>query len=140
MLLTHLFAVKGGVEFRADLRQGSNLLGELTKNAETISRMIEREVRRILPSTVTVQANIQFDEGNILVTGTVMLLSWAAPIMRDAAKKELGELVNLAIKRVLSRYILPVRQHGRGVLMQVADSNGQVREHVGQRSFALLTR
>jgi hypothetical protein len=77
----------------------------LNEQSETISQKIEREVRRILPPTVTVQANVQFDEGSILVTGVVALLSWATPIVRDAAKEELGELVKLAIKRVISRYL-----------------------------------
>jgi hypothetical protein len=40
-----------------------------------------------------------------VITGVVALLSWATPIVRDAAKKELGELVKLAIKRIISRYV-----------------------------------
>jgi hypothetical protein len=121
-----LFDVRGDIQFperevHADAGQATQkagqatqkdsrvteLLGDLTRKAETIGRTIERELRRILPPTVTVQANIQFEEGSVLVAGTVALLSWAAPIVRDAAKKELGELVKLAIKRVISRYLLP---------------------------------
>jgi len=83
------------------------LLQSLIEQAETISQKIEREVKRILPPTVTVQANIQFDDGSVVITGMVALLKWAAPIVGDAAKKELGELVKLAIKRVLSRYLTP---------------------------------
>jgi hypothetical protein len=83
------------------------LLHSLNKQAEAISQKIEREVRRILPPTVTVQANIQFDDGSIVFTGVVALLKWAAPIVGEAAKKELGELVKLVIKRVISRYLTP---------------------------------
>jgi hypothetical protein len=83
------------------------LLESLNKDAEAIGQKIEREVRRILPPSVTVQANIQFDDGSVVITGAVALLSWAAPIVGDAAKKELGELVKFAIKRVLSHYIPP---------------------------------
>jgi hypothetical protein len=86
-------------------RSTRRLLRNLDAEAEGISQKIEREIKRILPPSVTVQANIQFDEGSIVFTGVVAILKWAAPIVGDAAKKELGELVKLVIKRVISRYL-----------------------------------
>jgi hypothetical protein len=113
-----LFDFNGGIEIPdsdqnavsvlpsgVEIRHADETVSALNKQAEVISQKIEREIRRILPPTVTVQANIQFDEGSVVITGVVALLSWAAPIVGDAAKKELGELVKLAIKRVLSRYV-----------------------------------
>jgi hypothetical protein len=81
------------------------ILANLKESAESISQKIEREVRRILPPMVTVQASVQFDEGSVLITGAVALLSWATPIVLDAAKEELGQLVKLIIQRVISRYL-----------------------------------
>jgi hypothetical protein len=49
------------------------MVSDLKRLAETISQNIEREVRKILPPMVTLQANFQFDKGSILITGAVAI-------------------------------------------------------------------
>jgi hypothetical protein len=84
---------------------GSDLTGELGKEADDICQKVEREIRKNLPPTVTVQASLQFETGSVLITGTIALLSWAVPIVQEGAKKELAELVKIGIHRVISRQV-----------------------------------
>jgi hypothetical protein len=74
-------------------------------NRKSISQDIERELRRILPPTITVQASVRFEAGSLIVSGMVALLSWAGPITLDAAKEELGKLVKLCVQRAISRHL-----------------------------------
>jgi hypothetical protein len=75
-------------------------LGEKT---QVLNEGIERELRRHLPPYISVVGNVGFEQGSIIVLGTVALLSWAGSIIFDATKdeaaKQLSELVKIAVRR-----------------------------------------
>ncbi len=79
----------------------------LNKKAEEIAEKIEREVRKHLPPYVSVQATVQFDNGSLILVGTVALLSWGGSIVFEAAKEEierqLSELVKASVQRVINK-------------------------------------
>ncbi|HEV2901368.1 MAG TPA: hypothetical protein VGX71_26705 [Pseudaminobacter sp.] len=80
---------------------------ELNGKAEEIAEKIEREVRKLLPPYVSVQASVQFDSGSLILAGTISLLSWGGSIVFEAAKEEverqLSELIKAAVQRVINK-------------------------------------
>jgi len=88
-----------------------NRLGEIVtlmnNKADAICDKIEREVKKLLPPTVTVQANVQFEEGSLILSGTVAVLSWGGSVVFQTIKGEIEEqlagLVKIAVQRVMNR-------------------------------------
>jgi len=55
----------------------------------------------MLPGT-TVQAEVSFRQGSLLLEGSVVLLSWAGAIVLDAARAEISELLRVAFRRTIT--------------------------------------
>ena len=55
----------------------------------------------MLPGT-TVQAEVSFRQGSLLLEGSVVLLSWAGAIVLDAARAEISELLRAAFRRTIT--------------------------------------
>lgn len=79
----------------------------MNKEADAICEKIEREVKKLLPPTVTVQANVQFEEGSLILSGTVAVLAWGGSVVFQTIKGEIEEqlagLVKIAVQRVMNR-------------------------------------
>lgn len=79
----------------------------MNNDADAICDKIEREVKKLLPPTVTVQANVQFEEGSLILSGTVAVLSWGGSVVFQTIKGEIEEqlagLVKIAVQRVMNR-------------------------------------
>jgi len=90
------------------LQAQKHMMATLRKHAETLAEKIERDIRKQMPSYVTVRATVQFEEGSILLVGTVALLSWSGRIVFDAAKEEverqISGLIKASVQRVLSSF------------------------------------
>ena len=81
-------------------------VNKLNAKAEVIAERIEREVRKHMPPYVSVQANIQFESGSLIITGTVALLSWVGSIVFNAAKDEVEQQFSSLIKSSVQRVTL----------------------------------
>ncbi len=89
------------------VRDISKEVNKLNAKAEVVAERIEREVRKHMPPYVSVQANIQFENGSLILTGTVALLSWVGSIVFDAAKEEVelqfSSLIKASVQRVINQ-------------------------------------
>jgi hypothetical protein len=111
-----LFDIDGKAEVRAtqgtppaESKDEGSVVNILSKEAETICDRIERGVKKHLDPYITVQANIQFEQGSLLITGTVAIFAWAGSVVLEAAKAEIQQqianLVKLVVQRVINRAI-----------------------------------
>jgi hypothetical protein len=73
----------------------------LNKEAGSIASDIEREIRRVLGPQFSVQAEISFATGSIIIEGTVLLLCWTGTAALEGLKREIAELVRVPVKRLL---------------------------------------
>jgi hypothetical protein len=107
---------------------GARVVSDMNEEAETICDRIERGVKKLLPPYVTVQANIQFERGSLLVTGTVAVFAWAGSVVLEAAKGEIQQqvanLVKLVVERVINRAVV-----SRGLQSNVASMEMSVTPH-----------
>jgi hypothetical protein len=105
-------------------KESYEIVGKLNELTELICEKIEREVKKLAPPYVTIQANVQFDVGSILMTGTVAVLSWAGSTILDAAKDEvqqqIGNLVKLGVQRAFSRVLSAQGVHGQVGTMEMS--------------------
>jgi hypothetical protein len=78
---------------------------KLNDGSDKMASDIEKEIKRMIPpgSGISAQAEMAFAPGSILLTGSVMLLSWAGQTALEPIKEELGGLIKLAVKKVLAR-------------------------------------
>jgi hypothetical protein len=76
----------------------------LNTKAEDIADDIQGELRKYLMHGFKIQAEIGFSRGSIILSGTIILIGWAGPVIADAARKELSEIVRVAVRRVIGRY------------------------------------
>jgi hypothetical protein len=95
-----LYDIKGEASLPPDTP-----IAKFHASAEQINQKIERDIRKLLPPTVTVQATVLFEEGSLVITGIVALLSWAGPIALDVAKEEFGQLIKLCVHRAISQFV-----------------------------------
>jgi hypothetical protein len=77
------------------------VVSELNKRAQEIAASIESEMRRVLPGT-TVQAEVSFRKGSLLLEGSVVLLSWAGGLVLEAARAEISEVLRVAFRRTIT--------------------------------------
>lgn len=73
----------------------------LNKRSQEIAASIESEMRRMLPGT-TVQAEVSFRKGSLLLEGSVVLLSWAGALVLEAARAEISEVLRVAFRRTIT--------------------------------------
>lgn len=85
----------------------SDVIQELNQKSDSIAQQIERELRKILPPQFSVQAEVSFSEGSIVMTGTVVLLTWLSSVatatVREEFESQFKEVIRVAVKRVISR-------------------------------------
>jgi len=83
----------------------ANAVNKLNEEAEIICDRIERGVKKLLPPYVTVQANIQFEQGSLLIAGTVAVFAWAGSVALETAKAEVQQQIASLVKTVVQRVI-----------------------------------
>ncbi|MGK9171452.1 hypothetical protein KXR53_34520 [Inquilinus limosus] len=105
--------------FRAQVaRSGSSSASEeqpppvkrLNEKANDLAREIEREMLAMMPPDpfLSVQAEIRFRSGSLVMLGTLAILSWSGSIVLDAVRAQLTEVVKIAVQRVVSAAIAAV--------------------------------
>jgi hypothetical protein len=81
----------------------------LNKRSDEIARDLEKEIKHLFRSSVTVQAEVTFQEGSIIATGAIVVIKWLGPVAVAAAKKavetEFSGAIKVLIKRVLQRWL-----------------------------------
>ena len=107
------FEFEARVETKPDLANNEKPFEEsqavdiLNKNSDQISQDLEKEIRRLFRSSVTVQAEISFQQGSIIATGAIVVIKWLGPVALAAAKSafesEFSSIIKILIKRVLQR-------------------------------------
>jgi hypothetical protein len=72
-----------------------------------MASQIKREVRRLVPlgGGVTVQADIAFFRGSVILEGTVVLLLWAGRTAPDPVRDELADVIKTVVRRVVHRMV-----------------------------------
>jgi hypothetical protein len=82
----------------------------LNKRSQDIAASIESEMRRMFPGT-TVQAEVSFRKGSLLLEGSVVLVSWAGALVLEAARAEISEVLRVAFRRTITNALndLPAR-------------------------------
>lgn len=78
---------------------------ELNAKSGEICAEIERQIKKLVGPEVSVQAEMSFSLGSIVIEGTIILLCWSGSLVLEAVKKEIGELVRVPIKRVLAEVL-----------------------------------
>jgi hypothetical protein len=117
----------------------SNSIVKFNEKAELVAEKIEREVKKHMPPYMSVQANIKFEEGSLILTGTVALLSWGGPIVFEAAKEEAAQQLSRLVKASVQRAINLVFKNDRGLLLAAASMNMTVTP-MAPSSSALVVR
>jgi hypothetical protein len=88
-------------ERKTRLELERSVASELNKRSQEIAASIESEMRRVLPGT-TVQAEVSFRKGSLLLEGSVILLSWAGALVLEAARAEISEVLRVAFRRTIA--------------------------------------
>jgi hypothetical protein len=80
---------------------------DLNKQSQEIAASIESEMRRMLVAHagITVQAEVAFRRGSLLLEGSVVLLSWAGSLVLEALRAEIGEVIKVAFRRAISNVL-----------------------------------
>ena len=109
------FEIKGVAEMPSPSSRSLDdmALGEavssLNAQVDAACEKVEREIKNVLPPGVTVRADLQFEAGSLIVSGTVAVLAWGGSIVLDVLRKQteeqLGLLVKVASQRALNRFI-----------------------------------
>ena len=93
----------GGLPHRSE----NDPIVQLNDAAADTCDKLEREIKRFFPPYVSVQADVHFERGSLLMTGTVAIFSWigntALDALKDEAKQQLAGLVKMAVQRVMNR-------------------------------------
>lgn len=94
-------------DVKAQLNQ--NAVNKLNDFADEFNSEIEKEIKRVLKSNITVQSEILFRTGSIVLSGTVALISWGGAAVINALQKELESqittLVKMSVQRVVNKII-----------------------------------
>ncbi|MGL4968198.1 MAG: hypothetical protein ACRC67_43690 [Inquilinus sp.] len=79
----------------------------LNAAAKDIAREIEREVLALLPPdpSLTIQAEIRFRSGSLLMMGTLAVLNWAGLVILDEVRNQFAEVVKVAVQRVVGEAV-----------------------------------
>jgi hypothetical protein len=134
-----IFEISGLSEFIQEPNQGDRLpktptiesdsynakenVKRMNEQADSISEKIERDLKKLLPPMVTVQANVQFELGSLILTGTVAVLAWGGSILSETIKKEMEEqlasIVKMSVQRVINRTMIAQQMYGSVEPMQM---------------------
>lgn len=95
------------------LKLSQNTVSELNNLADEFNGEIEKEIKRVLKGNLTVQSEILFQTGSIILSGTVALISWGGGAVLNALQKEvesqISTLVKMSVQRAVNKII---RQSG----------------------------
>jgi len=87
----------------------SKIVSKLNHVSDNIAQQIELEIQKHLQPFMTVQADLKFDKGSILISGTILIFSWAGSVALKAAREEFeeqfSEVIKVSIRRVFSRVL-----------------------------------
>lgn len=132
------FSHSSGSQSKPEASTGSTLvpdIGTIIHNLNDVSEQIagdiQHEIRTVLPRC-SVQADIFFYEGSLIVVGSV-ILTFLLPVLTAAVQKELeqqfAQIIEFAIKRVLRRKIKEVgAEVTRPIELDVSQSSASVRD------------
>ena len=88
------------------------LIEQMNGMAEELCYQIERDLTKMMPPYVTVRADLQFESGSLLLSGTVAILSWvgnkALDALKEQAQEQLSALVKMAVQRVMNRTLASI--------------------------------
>jgi len=108
--LVMVFDVNGSIQLPAGDRPAGfpqDPAAQMNGSADEMCERIEREIKKLLPPSFSAQAGMQFENGSLILSGTIAILSWGASILTDAVRKELCEqlspLLRITIQRVVHR-------------------------------------
>jgi hypothetical protein len=78
-------------------------VAELNEHSEPIARMLETEILAALPPDpgLSVQVELRFRGGSIVLIGTAAILSWTGSIVLEAIRDEIAELIRIAAQRAI---------------------------------------
>jgi hypothetical protein len=76
---------------------------ELNSHAEEIAKMLEGEILAALPPDpgLSVQVELRFRSGSIVLIGTAAILSWTGSIVLDVVRDEIAGLIRIAAQRAI---------------------------------------
>ena len=78
---------------------------ELNAKSGEICTEIERQIKKLVGPEISVQAEMSFSPGSIVIEGTIILLCWSGSLVLEAVNKEIADLVRVPIKRVLAEVL-----------------------------------
>lgn len=120
-----------------------NAVTKLNSLTDEFNSEIEKEIKRVLKGNITVQSEILFSTGSIILSGTVALISWGGAAVVNALQKELESqittLVKMSVQRVVNKVI---RNNMTGAQLILKPVEISVTAHgsnkrIGKRSFSV---
>jgi hypothetical protein len=99
-------------------KKPSQIVTELNGDSINLASKIEAEIRKSMPPypPIMLQAEVRFYEGSLLMTATVMLLSWTGSIILDAVREELSSVIRVAVQRVMAGALTTYGPSGVGAM------------------------
>lgn len=93
--------------------EAGRVVGVLNRLAPEMTAEIERGLARLMPLSagVTVQAEVRFKTGSLVMEGTVVLLSWAGGIAFNTVRDQLADVIKVTVQRTLSSVLAQAKQH-----------------------------
>jgi hypothetical protein len=91
---------------RNEFRRHRKEIELLNSNSNEIAREIQRELRRVLPPSITAQAQIRFEEGSITWSGVILLIQAMGMVVDFVGFAEITKkLAEITIDRVVRRWV-----------------------------------
>jgi hypothetical protein len=85
----------------------SQAIEKLNKHSEEINQDLQKEIKRFVRAPATVQAEVTFRQGSLLVEGAIIISYWLGSLAFTAAKQafeaEFTRIVGIIVKRVVQR-------------------------------------
>jgi hypothetical protein len=80
-------------------------IGTLNEHADEVAKRLEKEIGRFFRASMSVQAEVRFYEGSLLVEGTVILLGYLGSLALAAGRKtfeaQFSNVIEIATQRVM---------------------------------------
>jgi hypothetical protein len=83
----------------------AEFVGILNEHADEIAKRLEKEIGRFFRASMSVQAEVRFYEGSLIVEGTIILLGYLGSLAFTAGRKafeaEFSNVIEIATQRVM---------------------------------------
>jgi len=106
---------------------------KLNGEADRIASEIQAEIQKHV-SFATVQAEISFSRGSLLVAGTISLLSWVGIVAFETIKDELAQVIRVTVKRIIGRVCNNQRVFGPMEINVTPQTVTRARKATGDRA------